>query len=276
MTTTTLLLLGAIFFAGRSLSLSTTTQADLVFPRNNTVYKPSRNLPILLALHNFTTAWKFEPAAWWELSSFDEKAGEWRSNGGGVVGWDTFNDTKLGWPSPPDLALAVNVTESLDYRSEGRWSLKYGLSSAANACLDSADIWFPHGRIFFNTSNVTGIAPDLSTASSCALPIGALGFEGPNLTSNGSCVLFPKSQPAAVPCGIAVTPATADYITKAIDPAARWNGNCECVKTAPGPDVSVIGAGSGCEPCKKASGGSVLEIDSWVILSLLAGTFLWG
>src|ERR1700761_760991 len=89
-------------------------QVDLVFPRNNTVYKPAAVFPIVFAIHNFSKLWKYRPYLYWELSSWDTGK-NWPINlaGDGIIGYDSIMKPKDPGPSPPDLYLAVNSSYML-------------------------------------------------------------------------------------------------------------------------------------------------------------------
>jgi hypothetical protein len=47
-----------------AIGMPTTVQPDLIFPRNNTVYKPIYFFPVVFALHSGSVAWPF--VVYWE------------------------------------------------------------------------------------------------------------------------------------------------------------------------------------------------------------------
>jgi hypothetical protein len=88
-----------------SLSVDTTIQADLVFPKNNSVYQLVFPFPIVFALHNFSTAWHYNPLLWWRLLYLQPPRMEQSLMERTAIGWED------DWATTPDKFLAINFTK---------------------------------------------------------------------------------------------------------------------------------------------------------------------
>src|ERR1700760_440031 len=104
-----------VFLAISSLSIQScfaanpvVVQTDIVFPRNNTVYKAVPSFPIVFALINFADIWQYQPIVAWRLHILQPN-GNYLLGERGVVGW-TY---KTSYQIAPGPQLAVNSASSI-------------------------------------------------------------------------------------------------------------------------------------------------------------------
>lgn len=242
-------------------------QVDLVFPRNNTVYKPDWPFPVVFAIHNFSTAWKFKPRVSWRVVQHNYTTREEYKGGEGVIGWN--DHAQSDWAPPPQSFLAVNATNGPTFTNESNWRLKWYFYMDTKECVSSITTLI--GKVFFNTSRTAGIAADFTTLSSCAPSIGAIGLDGFSLT-NDLCAIMSSPQPDPRPCAVSVDRPTANRIVDVLNQFGDVMG-CAC-KPMTFPSIQILGKGNGCEPCP--SEGNLLQKSSLVmVLSVIASVFVW-
>lgn len=179
-------------------------QVELVFPRNNTVYKPTKDFPIVFAIHNFSKGWKYRPSVLWDISSWDttrDKPINIASDG--TIGVNPFLDPKRNYgPSPPDTYLAINSSNKLTqeilhldppvvagpmYFLNFRLDLDQGWECAgpvnrSKYSWEAKHPWVEAGRIIFSLNSTTGVDAKVIADNSCAQPVGTIGILGENQT----------------------------------------------------------------------------------------------
>lgn len=127
------------------------------------------------------------------------------------------------------------------------------------------------GKIFFSTSQKTGIKADFKTLDRCAPSIGAISVEGFSPT-NDTCMIMSDLQTAPASCAVSVNNATGVRIVDVLNQGGSVMG-CAC-KPMTFPSIPILGSGNGCEPCPSES--NILQKSSWaMILSVIAGAFVW-
>lgn len=87
-------------------------QLDIVFPHNDTVYKPVYPFPVVFAFHNAAVAWPFKFNLQWNLDSLPDPIpitgdGFWRQAGGGGNASDAPRNPWLLTYSIPHKSLTL-------------------------------------------------------------------------------------------------------------------------------------------------------------------------
>jgi hypothetical protein len=246
-----------------ALSLNTTVQVNLVFPRNNTVYQPVYPFPIVFAVSNFASAAPYVPAVRWTLLEVEPVMRNQAFANSGAIGWDT-NQTRPNFGPQPDKYLSIDSTIAISQSNQSYWILEYTFFVGSSECFGPETDIRPRGsvgRIFFNTSRTTGVMPDLSASGPCPFTLGAVGIRGQNQT-DPMCPLL-ASPPPAPSCTFPVDAEAVAQISKAMVDTSR----CKNV-TWPGG----TGIGNHCDPNKttKKSEGSTLRANLFALVPLLA------
>lgn len=266
---TLLCLLGA-FNTLRAAELPTTVQFDIIFPRNNTVYKPVYPFPVVFGLHNGSAAWSYVITWDWDILSLDTEPGGKRTvaSGGwipGVPGVETP-------AAPPNPYLIIDPVEEIVNTTSRNFFMRYGFA-ITHSCNESArpikvdpylTVSFDDG-IYFSLDPENGELPDLTAAGPCATPVGSIGIqkEIPNIAGswNDVCpVLAPGPQPTQS-CALPI------HDTIATQVAARMLNYTEC------PDQTwpnVTGLVGKCRP--KTSGQDKLWGDAILFTSVAVFT----
>jgi hypothetical protein len=209
-------------------------QADIVFPKNNTSYKPTYPFPIVFALINFADVWQYKPVLNWRLLG-KQSSGDWGLSEEGSMGWTTNTPYQLS--SGP--LLAINSSHNIIPENLSSYALQYdfrlgprpndcsgpGFQPESSGSVGATSAFFT-GRILFNISNITGIVPDIEGSGECGTPLGAVGYAGPNET-NSSCPLLSWPRPKPKTCAYTVNAQSASQVTQAMGnqshcKALRW------------------------------------------------------
>lgn len=211
----------------------TMVQVDLVFPRNNSIYRPVYPFPIVFALHNFGKMWQYKPVLNWRLLQRRPNEHDWGLGESGSMGWNE-RTTHPEWPPPGDSVLAINSSQYVIVDNSSSWSLEYEFRFGSDDCSGPgfhfesggthiSTARFYTGAIFFNVSNSTGAIPDIKTGGSCSVGLGAVGFTGPNKTEP-SCpgLLWPRPSPSS--CAFSIDDGVADQVSRTMVNVSKCNG----------------------------------------------------
>jgi hypothetical protein len=242
--------------------LNFTVQADLVFPRNDSVYQPVYPFPIVFALSNFSRAWKYMPMVAWELTKYDPTSRQAYFANREFAGWNR-NGTVPNWGAQPDKYLSIHWSHSPSNYNDSYWRLEWSFYVGKDDCLDGPDEKSKGstGRIFFQTSNLTGIMPNLMASGPCPLPLYAVGITGEN-KSDEKCPLV-STPPPAPSCGFPVDKLVVDQVAKAMVDVSGCKNT-----TWPGG----TGVGYRCSnSVETTSKGSRLERSSFALVVSLVG-----
>jgi hypothetical protein len=237
---TSLLLIG-VLMAERCFSVDPSiAQVDLVFPRNNTVYRPIYPFPIVFVLHNFSTIWSYKPALNWQLLKLSPD-NVWNLGEMGSMGW-TYN-ARPDWSVPAAVTMGVNHSDQVgkgdtaDRVTEWRldWEFRLGPQlDAPGICFgprsqndtgtttNSTTAYFT-GSISFNVNNSTGVIPDLAGRDNCSVPLAGVSYLGRDDTkSRCSLVTLPKLNPNT--CAFSMDKKAADQVSQAMATASKCKG----------------------------------------------------
>jgi hypothetical protein len=240
---------------------ASTLQVDLVFPRNNTIYKPVYPFPIVFAIHNLPSAWNYKPYIRWSLWTyrFDSIPGSVTDGiGDGVIGFDiTSNDGfPPRTPPPPATFLKIESVSGLINATKLAWYLKYTIA-IGRTCTgpgfydpNSSDyerLNFRSGVITFNVSNTVGVVPDVTAGGDCPTTLGAITFQGPN-QSNPECPVLSIPQPAPELCAYKVNSDIAMQVTSSMINKTECNGTTwpnttilnRCLRKHSGATINVV------------------------------------
>jgi len=237
------------------LSISTPVQVDLVFPRNETTYQPVYPFPIVLALHNFSTAWMYKPTVRMHVTETIPSRGGDPLRKYPFIGWGD-EDKQAKWAPPADMYLSINNTELLAGRAEDA-SYTIDLDFYMNTEHCTGTMLNIHRRIVFNTS-LTGIMPNLKTADTCATVLGSLSIDG--RAQNNSCLQMTPQQPPPVTCAYNIDSKAVDDISKEMTvasgcPNAVW--------------PNTTGIGMRCDPNAKAKSDGVSLQSNYFTVGIL-------
>jgi hypothetical protein len=193
-------------------------QVDLVFPKNDTAYKPTNPFPIVFAVHNFATAWSDKPTLQWRLTRTD--MGRRTIAEEGWIGW------REGSAPPPEAHfLYINSSKIVGRYNASRWTIEYLFSVGSDTCrgslvdLDYVNMPGSRGSILFSTDIDRGVMPDVAATGTCATPLGSVSIIGKNQT-DPSCSPLMKPNPAPNACAFAVNQKVADQVSKEMTTAS--------------------------------------------------------
>lgn len=234
-------------------------QVDIIFPKNNSVYLPIYPFPVIFALHNFSAVWQYEPILKWRLKSWINHSsyGQW-----GLASGDILTEWNREWAPPPDKHIMINSTasEAVVYNNESIFAIEwfFGLGDGER-CRPApkqppyAD--YTRGLILFNTSNVTGVMPDITSGGPCALPLGAIGYLGANQT-DATCPLLSRPRPTPALCAYLIDAQLEDQVSKTMVNESRCGDKFKWPTRA--------------QTCPKSEGSIVKEWSSFVMLPSIA------
>jgi hypothetical protein len=214
---------------------TTLVQVDLVFPRNNSIYRPVYPFPIVFALLNFGKTWQYKPVLNWRLVQWQPQLGTWAVGESGSMGWSEER-TDPKWPPPGDSVLAINSSQAVVADNSSWWSLEYEFrfGPRPNDCSgpgfqpqsggsQTSNAWFYTGSMFFNISNSTGAMPDMKSGGSCSVGLGAVGFTGQNDT-DPRCPALSWLRPNPSSCAFSIDNNVTDQVSRAMVNASQCKG----------------------------------------------------
>jgi hypothetical protein len=197
------------------------------------VYKPTKDFPIVFAIHNFSKGWKYRPSVLWDISSWDttrDKPINIASDG--TIGVNPFLDPKRNYgPPPPDTYLAINSSNKLTqeilhldppvvagpmYFLNFRLDLDQGWECAgpvnrSKHSWEAKHPWVEAGRIIFSLNSTTGVDAKVIADNSCAQLVGTIGILGENQTG---CPILANPNPAKEHCAFKVDDSVAQKVSE--------------------------------------------------------------
>jgi hypothetical protein len=158
--------------------LPATFQLDLVFPQNNSVYKPIFPFPIVFALHNGSQAQGFDYSWRWALQANDP--GLDLSNPDTVIDSDGSDYNR---ERPHGEVLITKASPEVLNTTHTHFMLKWAFDTT-HECNASGyeppwDVSDPayentiYGNITFTLDRENGIVPDIAGTGPCATPVAA-------------------------------------------------------------------------------------------------------
>lgn len=151
-------LLAAAGMAAADISVPTTVNSTLVFPRNAT-YDANTLLPLVLAVNNVDAATVLDVDVWYYLSN---------SNSSNTY----VAENRLTLSTNGTLKIGVTSLDAV-FGTAGEWQLRLELSSvnctAGTATSDTASNYYPSSQIrtifFTTTTDGSGAQPDIAAAA---------------------------------------------------------------------------------------------------------------
>lgn len=244
---------------------SDVVQLNLVFPRNNTVYKPVYPFPIVFSVQNAAESWPYSPSFDWTLSTGkeDEYPRRIYSYGGYTHGpFYKANHLYMEEAPPPGQFLLINNALPL------KLQISYGfaispecgvIQDESNRNRSSTNAYSFFNTIYFEVS-ADGQEPDILTPNgSCATPLGTIGIAGSTGYNeiNKLCPNLTIPAPAANPCSMKIDSAVVDQVAKAMITQSK----CD-MKKWPDPKFNET-----CYPARKSSSTRVNLAGFWVLLA---------
>jgi hypothetical protein len=183
---------------------NTKVQLDLLFPQNNTLYKPVYPFPIVFAIHNAALSWPFGTIFRWQLMEvgitehpeYQEPVWNVIDDGGYKPAVTFYNPTAGRGALPLSPFLFINSSLNIINTTATRFRLQYTFGLWTNCSDEVAESQVNRtkalrtikvdGEVTFNISRNNGKVPSIE-AGECATPLGAIGILG----SNGSEYGFP-------------------------------------------------------------------------------------
>lgn len=193
-------------------------QLDLVFPRNNTVYKPVYPFPIVFALHNLEALWDYDFLFTWSLVALEPQESLVANHLGRV--------RDDGHPLPPNPHLLIESTRKIINRTATTFSLRYSLAIYGNCTADHSNTdprdvnEAIHGFIRFST-NDTADLPDIAAAP-CSEVLLTVGVEGNSTLPDTRmpCPILAEPAPAGESCALRIDSAIEDRVASEMLAAA--------------------------------------------------------
>lgn len=204
-----------------AVDLPTTVQFDLVFPKNNTAYKPTNAFPLVFALHNGSAALPYSFYWYWSVDT-GEKVDPFDTDPSG--GYNPGVPGQTVPPPPEDKQLIVDAVFWLKNATTKQFRLRYGfgLLDVCNETIREVpfgkplDVFF-YDFIDFSFDSENGISPNVTATGSCAVPIGTIGIEKEVITHRGKAcpIVKPGLQPTQA-CALTLDEAVNDQIAEAV------------------------------------------------------------
>jgi hypothetical protein len=203
----------------------TTVQLDIVFPRNNTAYKPVYPFPIILASHNMAVIDQFPFDFHWGLT-YNTSAGNeivelteaWQFSREYILQGDKLDGNSQS-PSP----LLLMTTSGMFGKTEARpgiylLSVSFGIQRTACSVFNNrADLrdTYIKSMIYLNITGL-GQTPDILSAGDCADVLGGFGVPASFKDYERPCPVFARPNPPRESCATKVNASIASKVTQAM------------------------------------------------------------
>jgi hypothetical protein len=228
---------------------SDVVQLNLVFPRNNTVYKPVFPFPIVFSVQNAARIWQYSPKFAWQLSrQWDDPYLEPISTFGGFDRGNNESRHYIGDRLPPERFFLIRgnkaiVNANLPVKLMIQYFFTVGprcfaAKDGTGGGSDPADQTF--GKPIFFELNWNGTDPNVLANGTCSTPLGTIGIsgEGSGLDMyNRTCPTVMSPAPPPDPCGLKIDEDTVYRVEKAMIrqsncdmkswPDPKFNGTCQ-------------------------------------------------
>ncbi|KAF2667537.1 hypothetical protein BT63DRAFT_480486 [Microthyrium microscopicum] len=228
-------LIALIFFSIISTILAqndTKVQLDLVFPKNNSVYKPVFPFPVVFAVHNAALSWPYRVLFWWDLIAMDIDGHEPLllpiiASGGYDPHWPLDSRTFSRGAAPPSPFLLINSTSQMVNTTSQSFMLQYRFGLWNNCSVirkemkdnyaSKNSIYDISGEVYFNVSREHGDTPNISSGGKCATPLGAIGILNRTADEEGwACPDLQSPPPKPDSCAFIVNDSVANAVATAM------------------------------------------------------------
>jgi hypothetical protein len=251
----------------RAAELPTTVQLDIVFPKNNTVYKPVYPFPVVFGLHNGSAAWSYVIKWSWEIVALDGEpsANNIIASGGYFPGVPGIEKPA----PPPNKYLIIDPVDEIVNTTARKLFMRYSFA-ITDACNETTDD-IPIDRkpnvsfnqlVFFSLDPEHGLTPNITATGPCATAVGAIGIQKEIPGFSGPCPILADGPQPVQTCALSIDEEVSDQVS------ARMLNHTECsAQTWP----NITGPTSKCLP--KTSGGLVLWDDAILFTSAFIAVF---
>ncbi|KAF3001480.1 hypothetical protein E8E13_008611 [Curvularia kusanoi] len=161
--------------------LPTTVQFDIIFPRNNSVYKPVYPFPVVFGLHNGSAAWSYQIHWGWSIYEISETGSDPNLVASGR--WRPGVPTIEQLAPPPDSYFIIDPVNELINTTHRYFHMiyKFGITQSCNETTREVplerelDVTF-NDYIRFRLDPQGGEVPNLADIGPCATPVGSVGI----------------------------------------------------------------------------------------------------
>ncbi|GKT41955.1 uncharacterized protein ColSpa_02136 [Colletotrichum spaethianum] len=254
-------LLMLLHLVGFSFALPSSIEVDLIFPRNDSVYKPVWPFPIVFAVRNASQLWisdneYFEFWVKWDLTGYtdinDSETGQLFSSG--VWQTDKRNETTNNTITVIDASRRdlVNATQR-------QFQLKYTTTLFASCPINATgegadskpqDVSYA-GNVIFTTDPNAGQLPAIADTNACPAFVGSFEVTGSQEDLGTLCPVVSSDSPASDACGLKMDEALANEVEEAMLDRA----NCS-QGTWPDPEGKL--SAKSCNAASSSGGAKVL------------------
>ncbi|KAK1955658.1 hypothetical protein LY78DRAFT_664115 [Colletotrichum sublineola] len=264
-------LLMLLHLVGFSFALPSSIEVDLIFPRNDTVYKPVWPFPIVFAVRNASQLWQsddefFEFWVKWELTGLTDinssqtpllfSSGVWQTDKNA-----TTNDTiTIIEPSRRNLVNAPEKYFQLKYTTTmfGTCPLnKTGYGEDSKPQSVSFD-----GQVVFTTDPDAGQVPSIADTDECPTFVGSFEVTDARHDWGSLCPVMSPDSPPPQACGLKMDGALANEVSQAMLARADCPGG-----TWPDPEGNLTA--KSCNAANSSSGAKVLGVADTTVSALV-------
>ncbi|KAK1600218.1 uncharacterized protein LY79DRAFT_574580 [Colletotrichum navitas] len=264
-------LLMLLHLVGFSFALPSSIEVDLIFPRNDTVYKPVWPFPIVFAVHNASQLWQSDDeffTFWvkWELTGYTDINNPDTSLLFGSGVWKTDKNATT------DSTLTVIDTSRRDLvrATQRQFKLKYTTTmfagcprNASSPGMDSKpqDVSYD-GEVLFTTDPDAGQIPSIADPNDCPAFVGSFKVTDARHDWGFLCPVMSQDPPPSQACGLKMDGALANKVSEAmLDRANCTRG------TWPDPEGKL--SAKFCNAASTSSGAKVLGIPDTTVSALV-------
>lgn len=194
-------------------SLPTSMEVDIVFPRPNGRYAATNKFPLVIAIQNTAAAFEFGYEFSWDISSPDP-------NSLNFGGWGDIFVVEETSPPSADPYIQTNYTEALGL---GEWVFSWTLSNARSCDSTAFSVYetlfspISNGSFTFTVAND---APGPKFVGSCPSPVGVVSYSAVASYSvpggYNICPVTATAPPSPNPCRVTINDAQASSISNAL------------------------------------------------------------
>ncbi|KAK2062581.1 hypothetical protein LY76DRAFT_505517 [Colletotrichum caudatum] len=263
-------LLMLLHLVGFSFALPSSIEVDLIFPRNDTVYKPVWPFPIVFAVRNASQLWQADEffTFWvkWELTGYTD-----------INNSDTSLLFTSGvWKTGKNATTNSTVTvidasrRNLVNAPQRQFELKYTTTMFAG-CPRNASSEGPDskpqdesydGTVLFTTDPDAGQIPSIANSDECPYFVGSFEVTDARHDWGTLCPVVSQNSPPSQACGLKMDEALANEVSEAMLDRA------DCTRgTWPDPEGNL--SPTSCNAANSNSGAKVLGVPDTTVSALV-------